>query len=414
MINIKNLTFLTIVFLFLSSNIYANDTVSNIEIKNKKLVTDLLSSILKSDLEGVKTSIKLGADVNIYLDNNNSFLIIEAVKIGNIDIIKELVESGADVDREDTGRISTLMYASKNGHLEVVKYLVANGSPMYDISNDFTAFSLAIENGHDDIAKYIKDISIFIDSANTGDFDQVKKYIEKGIPVDSLVDFDTALTVASENGHLEIVQYLIDNGAKVNGTRPYRGIGDTALSIASQNGHFEIVKVLIKAGAKVNLDDRLGGTALMGASENGHVKIVKLLIDNGADINAKTYKYSTALIMSKNYKVSKLLLDNGADVKVYNNLGYTALYGVTDIKLAKLLIDKGADLNATLVNDGSTPLIEAVRNNNFKIVKLLVESGADMSIKDYEEMTALQIACNLEHKEICNYLKKPIKEILNK
>ncbi len=409
MIIIRKLTFITIVFLFLSSNIYAEDTISDIDIKNAKLISDLVESVLNNDLEGVKESIKNGADVNTYLVKSKSFPIIEASKIGDIDIVKELVENGANVNVEDDREgVSALMYASKNGHLEVVKYLIMNGSAMYAISNKSTSFSLATENGHNDIAMYIKDISTFIDSAKNGDYNQVKKFIEKGIPVDALVDFDTALAVASENGHIKIVKYLIDNGANVNGDRPYLGIVAPALSIASQNGHLKIVKILIKNGAKVNLDNTLGGTALMSASENGYVEIVKLLIDNGADVNVQTDRSSTALIMSKNYKVSKILIDNGADIKVYNDLGYTALYGVTDIKLAKLLIDKGADLNATLVNDGSTPLIEAVRNNNFKIVKLLVESGADMSIEDYEEMTVLQIACNLERKEICNYLKKPL------
>ena len=60
--------------------------------------------------------------------------------------------------------------------------------------------------------------------------------------------------------------------------------GATALMAASQEGHLEIAQLLVERGANVNAarTDN-GGTALMYASWKGHLEIVRLLLTSGAD-----------------------------------------------------------------------------------------------------------------------------------
>ena len=82
---------------------------------------------------------------------------------------------------------------------------------------------------------------------------------------------------SSKDGHLEVVKYLIKNGANVH------AMNDKALICASNNGHLEIVKYLIKNGANVHADNDY---ALRYASNNGHLEIVKYLIKNGANVHA--------------------------------------------------------------------------------------------------------------------------------
>jgi len=58
--------------------------------------------------------------------------------------------------------------------------------------------------------------------------------------------------------------------------------GGTALMLAAQKGHKEVVKLLLKKGANVNAKNDLGWTALDFAAKEGYKEIVKLLKAYGA------------------------------------------------------------------------------------------------------------------------------------
>ncbi len=97
----------------------------------------------------------------------------------------------------------------------------------------------------------------------------------------------------------------------------------------------------------------------------------------------------------------------GIDVNIADWNGDSALllacYNV-QIEIAKLLINAGANINYQDINK-TTPLMFAIRHNKIDVVKLLVNAGADLySIRDYNDMTAFDIAINLNN-NITNYLK---------
>ena len=83
--------------------------------------------------------------------------------------------------------------------------------------------------------------------------------------------FFTALILAREKGHTEIVQALIGAGADVNAKNQY---GNTALMVASEKGHTEIVQALIEAGADVNVKDFEGKTSLNYATDAGIIQVL--------------------------------------------------------------------------------------------------------------------------------------------
>jgi|SRR5579883_130360 len=87
---------------------------------------------------------------------------------------------------------------------------------------------------------------------------------------------DIALVRASENGNLDVVQYLVQHGVNVDAK-------NRALAFASQNGHFDIVKYLVENGANIHAYE---DTALRWASSNGHLEVVKYLVQHGANIHA--------------------------------------------------------------------------------------------------------------------------------
>jgi ankyrin repeat protein len=85
--------------------------------------------------------------------------------------------------------------------------------------------------------------------------------------------------------------------------------------LATKNGHTDIVQSLLNNGANVNAIDNKGRTALILASENGAAGIVQILLEKGADINAQNFYGETALTYAQgklDNKVAKLLKPVGA------------------------------------------------------------------------------------------------------
>jgi len=106
----------------------------------------------------------------------------------------------------------------------------------------------------------------------------------------------------------------------------------TALMLASQHGHCEVVEQLLGAGANVNLatkdDNRL--TALILASAKGNFDVVEKLINNGAKINSYSgFRKTNPLLSACQYghpDVVAKLINEGADLKVENNRSETPLF----------------------------------------------------------------------------------------
>ena len=113
-------------------------------------------------------------------------------------------------------------------------------------------------------------------ASKKGHIEVVKLLLESGADVH--VDNDYALRHASENGHEEVVGALLESGADVHAE------GDYALRWAAQNGYDEVVKILLELGADVHIRDDF---ALRWASANGHMDVVRLLIESGANVHAR-------------------------------------------------------------------------------------------------------------------------------
>ncbi|KAE8421609.1 ankyrin repeat-containing domain protein [Aspergillus pseudocaelatus] len=166
----------------------------------------------------------------------------------------------------------------------------------------------------------------------------------------------------------------------------------TLLQAASYNGHRQIVEILLKNGADV--DNRLGdrrefSNTLQAASFRGHQQIVEVLskhgADHGDDVNAKGQSGNPLLaaLMEGHQPVVEILLRHGADLNSVSSLrGWTALHVVSFIghmEAVKLLLEKGADITVR-DHEGRTPLHLAMDKGHLEVVKLLLERGADIPV----------------------------------
>ena len=80
--------------------------------------------------------------------------------------------------------------------------------------------------------------------------------------------------------------------------------GMTALHLASDNGHLETVMLLKEQGSDIHATNNNGMTALHLASWKNHSKIVMYLVKQGSDVNAKDNNGMTALHLASNQEVT--------------------------------------------------------------------------------------------------------------
>ena len=104
-----------------------------------------------------------------------------------------------------------------------------------------------------------------------------------------------------------MVQALIAAKADVNAKRRD---GATALMLASEERHLEVVQALIAAKADVNVKDVYGFTALITAAKCRYWEVVSCLLDSGANANAKG-KYGETSLMYAAWCSNGLGLING-------------------------------------------------------------------------------------------------------
>jgi ankyrin repeat protein len=207
---------------------------------------------------------------------------------------------------------------------------------------------------------------------------------------------------AADLGSIEIVQMLVDRGAKLDATESQAG--QTALMWAAAEKHPEIAKVLIDHGADINARTKTGFTALTFAAQSGDVKSAEMMIAAGANVNEATLDGITPLLRasaSGQESVLLLLLNKGADPNASDVNGYTALHFSAArrnrVESVRALLVHGAKPNARLVKDpakgdsnsttiGATPFFVAAEARNVEIMRLLAASGADALLGTTETM----------------------------
>ena len=106
----------------------------------------------------------------------------------------------------------------------------------------------------------------------------------------------TALMVACQYGHTEVVTTLIAANANV---RQVKNNGGTALKTACQYGHTEVITALIAANADVNQANNEDVTPLYVACQEGHTGVVTTLLAANADVNqVRTSNGATPLFIA--------------------------------------------------------------------------------------------------------------------
>ena len=236
--------------------------------------------------------------------------------ISDIFLKRETLENWRRLFERDGGWVSSLpdllkpsnkiapsvYYASEAGFLKPLKQLIETGADVNAQGGHYgNALQAASYNGHQDIVCLLLDKGADINAGGGAR--------------------DSALQAASANGHQHTVQILLDAGADVNAQG---GILGPALQAACYKGYQEVVEILLDAGAEVNAQGGIYGTALQAASCFGRQEVVEILLVAGADVNAQGGLYGSALkaaLYFQKHETAQILRDHGAheDVQSQEN-----------------------------------------------------------------------------------------------
>ncbi|KAL7930526.1 ankyrin repeat-containing domain protein [Trichoderma chlorosporum] len=350
----------------------------------------------------VKCLVEHGADIN---GPSNEEGCVLSSAIGNVDCLRFLLDSGADVNICGTGNMerTALCQAAKGRCWSEFDLLLDHGAkPNLGGKGGYPLHELVI-NYKFNVDKLV--------------LSRLKRLLELGAdPNAQDAKHETALHKACEHNLScssncsQVMQLLIDHGADVNIAGDKHG---TMLQRGAYKGCLQIVKLLLEKGVEVNIQGGEHGNALQAARRSHTIietkrEMIQLLIEHGADINANNSLYGTALQVACYTTIQgrgavPLLLKLGADVNAEGGKYGNALQAacrVGNVDMIVLLLDSGADINAVAGEGYGTALqaacASAGRKGSEEVVRLLLERGADVNAGGGKLGTALQTACITE------------------
>jgi ankyrin repeat protein len=286
----------------------------------------------------------------------------------DLEIVKLLVEAGADVNLSDNRLTTPLMRACRPKDISCVQYLIEKGA---DISH------------RDDKGR-------------------------------------TALLFTCEGiVSLDLIGLLIEKGADVN-TSDMNGA--TPLMLASRFGHRELVIYLLQKGADARVQDREGNTALSRALFNVNHQVFQeedflVVAYMSGYPQPKRRSMFSSFHRSEGARIIDALIRHQVQTYEVGSDGRTllmlAVMGYASVDLLNNLLDQ-TDIDALDIC-GSTALMYAAQNGNNEAVRVLLEAGASMEYRGFRGEThgknAEGLAADNNHAE-CALLLRVARERL--
>ncbi|MBW8016428.1 MAG: hypothetical protein FVQ82_09590 [Planctomycetes bacterium] len=304
----------------------------------------------------------------------------------DIDKVKQCLRKGGEVEPDFGTGASPMELAVASGSLEMVKLLHKHGGSFINKQKE-SCLGLAVKNGHDDIADYIRKAKVDINVVYKGK--------------------NTPLHYAAEKGDAAKVKKLLAGRAKFNvvnksGYTPLTAVVRKYMNEAIHYGdekknqkYKDTIDLLVKAGADIDFrynKSHDGATMLQLATSSSssgrrnakqQVMMLKFLMDMGANPNLMRRSCSplTIAIEARRYDLAKVLLDNGADpwtLPVTFSQGYSRLNLLHWAKARKLdetynflypyMKERFEATNKTLADSAKTN-IKAILSDDPKAIK---------------------------------------------
>lgn len=325
--------------------------------------------------------------------------IIEAVRKGDKDALRTLLQKGANVNEAEADGATALHWASYRDDVQIADALLKAGAKV-NTANDLgtTALWMASQNGSDAMVKRLLDAGAnpnlallsgetpLMVAARTGSASVAQLLIAKGANVNAFgTRKQNALMWAVGQKHPEVVKVLLASGVDIHarsatwtdveavpphGFLPYNKAiphgNDTALMFASLVGDVASAELLVAAGANVNDTDAWGVSATAMAAHSNHEELVEFLLEKGANPSADEAGFSAIhpAIMHRSTRVVRALLEHGANPNAVLKTWTPERRTSKDYSFYPVVV-------------GATPLWLAARFSQPEVMRLLLKHGAD-------------------------------------
>jgi ankyrin repeat protein len=184
--------------------------------------------------------------------------------------------------------------------------------------------------------------------------------------------------------------------------------GQSLLNVAAQKNNMEAAAFLLKHGLNPNNQDSiLKDTPLTSAISNESIAMVSLLLSNGANPNLFGLDNSTPLMEVVFWMGEEQVNYSGQGMEELSLFGdsTTKSRHERNGKITMILLRSGALPNTTDIG-GRTPLHYAAKYCDSDIVSILLQNGADRNVKDKNGKTALDLAMKTGCASVVALLKK--------
>lgn len=300
-----------------------------------------------------------------------------ACQFKNFFAVKWLWGQGLPIDKMDKLGYTPLMFACQSGNVEIIKLLMENGADSQRIFQN----SRTRKN-------FIHPTRTMLHFAcESGNLEAIMLF--DIVDVNSLSYDGTYLSIVVKKNSLEAAKYFIEKGADPNiGSE----MNDFPILDAAENGNLEILKILVDSGADVNAHvvdaNKHLKTPLNLAFKGDFTDCVLYLLSKNADTKSLGRPPLIIAATNENYELfenllkirSNLILERDSEGNnVFHFLGYSQALDVMNSLLPDF---KPQDAPNKI---GLTPLGFAALKNKEESVKFFIENGSNPNNRDAKD-----------------------------